>query len=75
MAMSVTNSRDFGGLVRRQRRAQGLTQAELAGVSGVGLRYIVDLEKGKPTCSLDKALQVLQMLGVELTAQEPGDAA
>jgi y4mF family transcriptional regulator len=53
------------------RNAQKLTQPELAGASGVGLRFIVDLEKGKPTCQIEKALIVAQMLGIQLIAQEP----
>ena len=46
-----------------------LDQRQLAAVSGVGLRFIVDLEAGKPTTQLGKVLQVLQTLGCSLEIQ------
>ena len=48
------------------RKAAGLTQPELAGRSGVGLRFVRELERGKPTVRLDKVKQVLDLLGHEL---------
>ena len=65
----------LGALIRRTRKSQGLRQDELAGASGVGLRFIVDLEAGKPTIQLGKALKVLQALGCTLTVTPPPDAA
>ncbi len=46
-----------------------MTQADLAGASGLGVRFIGDLERGKPTCEIGKTLQVLTMLGIELDAR------
>ncbi len=48
-----------------------MTQTELSGASDTGLRFIVDLEKGKPTCELEKALLVAAMLGIRLEAKLP----
>jgi hypothetical protein len=48
-----------------------VTQADLALTSGTGLRFIIDLEKGKPTCQIGKVLTVLQTLGVELSLTPP----
>lgn len=56
----------LGRFVRRERKAQALRQDELAAASGVGLRFIVDLEAGKPTLQLEKALLVLRTLGCTL---------
>lgn len=39
---------------------------------GTGLRFIVDLEKGKPTCQIGKVLQVLQALGMKIKIEAPG---
>ncbi|MEY9164652.1 putative transcriptional regulator [Sinorhizobium fredii] len=50
-----------------------MRQDELAGVSGVGLRFIVDLEAGKPTAQLGKVLQVLQTLGCTIEILAPGE--
>lgn len=52
--------------VARLRKAAGLTQLELAERSGVGLRFVRELEQGKPTVRLDKVTQVLDLLGQEL---------
>lgn len=69
--VTLDSATAFGLLIRKVRKAQQLTQSELAGASGVGLRFVVDLEKGKPTCELEKALQVAAMLGIRLVAYEP----
>jgi len=66
MTTITTNTRDFGAFIRATRKAQGLRQDELAGVAGVGIRFIVDLEAGKPTAQLGKALKVLDALGCNL---------
>jgi y4mF family transcriptional regulator len=62
---------DIAGIVRSARKAQGLRQDELAGAAGVGLRFIVDLEAGKPTAQLGKALQVLEALGCQFEITPP----
>lgn len=63
----------LGDMVRSTRKAAGLRQDELAGASGVGLRFIVDLEAGKPTAQLGKALQVLAALGCSLDITPPAE--
>ena len=62
---------DIAGIVRTTRKAQGLRQDELAGAAGVGVRFIVDLEAGKPTAQLGKALQVLEALGCQFVIVPP----
>jgi y4mF family transcriptional regulator len=52
--------------VRTARRTHGLTQTDLAGLSGTGLRFISDLERGKPNVSLSKVIAVLEALGLRL---------
>ena len=56
----------FGEMVRTNRRKAGLTQAELALISGTGLRFIIDLEAGKASCRLGMALRVGKALGIEM---------
>jgi DNA-binding XRE family transcriptional regulator len=48
-----------------------VTQKDLAMTSGAGLRFIIDLEKGKPTCQLGKALEIARALGLNLEICEP----
>lgn len=54
----------IGAAVRQARRAHGLTQTQLAGLAGTGLRFISELERGKPSVALDKTLAVLAVLGL-----------
>lgn len=65
------DSNSLGQAVRRERKAQGLRQDGLAAASGVGARFIIDLEAGKPTVQLEKALQVLRTLGLGVTITPP----
>lgn len=65
----------LGLIVRRERKAQKLKQAELAAVSGVGIRFIVDLEAGKPTLQLEKALRVITTLGCTIAITPPAIGA
>ena len=69
------DSTSFGLIVRRERKAQKLKQAELAAVSGVGIRFIVDLEAGKPTLQLEKVLRVITTLGCDITITPPASGA
>ena len=62
---------EIGDIVRTTRKAAGLRQDELAGAAGVGLRFIVDLEAGKPTAQIGKTLQVLAALGCSLDITPP----
>lgn len=61
---------DLGEIIRRVRKSQGLTQPELAAMSGVGVRFIVDLENGKNTIQFGKTLVILRMLGITLLVDE-----
>ncbi len=54
--------------VKEKRKSVKLTQPELAGKAGVGLRFIRELEQGKETLRLDKVNQVLQLFGYEVGA-------
>lgn len=62
----------LGQAVRRERKAQGLRQDELAAASGVGARFIIELEAGKPTVQLEKALHVLHTLGLSVAIAPAG---
>ena len=61
----------IGETVRNVRKELGVTQRSLAMTSGTGLRFIIELEQGKPTCQLDKALAVLQTLGITIALTPP----
>lgn len=71
--MIVRNARDIGSLISTERKRQGLTQAELAGLSGVGVTFLSQLENGKGTAEVDKALMVVATLGIDLIAKKRGE--
>lgn len=60
------NAQEIGQLVKERRKKLGVTQRDLALTSGTGLRFIIELEQGKPTCQLEKVLTVLRTLGLKL---------
>jgi len=66
--MRFSSASELGNIVRLVRTKQGLTQPQLAAACGTGVRFIVDLEKGKPTCELQKTLLVVSMLGIAMEA-------
>jgi ribosome-binding protein aMBF1 (putative translation factor) len=69
-------SRRFGALVRRRRQALGLSLEDLATVAGVGIRFIHELEHGKPTCQIGRSFVVAGLVGltpVDLLELETGN--
>ena len=60
-AKRIRSSEELGKLVQQTRRDQSLLQSDIAGLAGTGNRFIVDLERGKPTLQLQKVLDVLDL--------------
>ncbi len=61
----------IGRIIRENRKRLGVTQKDLALTSGTGLRFVIDLEKGKETCQIGKVLTVLQTLGIQIALTAP----
>lgn len=64
---TITDTKSLGLLIRKERKAQGLTQEQLAGLTGVGVRFVRELEAGKESCQFGRALQVTDALGLTIT--------
>lgn len=64
--IKITNSKALGAEIRFYRKQQELTQMELSRLANTGVRFISDLENGKPDVSLSKLLSVVYALGLEL---------
>lgn len=64
---TISSPDALGEAIRQRRKALGLTQTDAALSCGVGLRFLSELERGKPSVRLDKVLRILQGLGLELT--------
>lgn len=65
-ARRISSPRGFGEAVHDRRKQSRATLREAAGLSGVGVRFLLELEHGKATASLGKALQVAERLGLEV---------
>ena len=64
---------EIGKLVQSERKRQGITQLQLAGMAGTGIRLISDIENGKETVQVQKLLKVLHTLGLGLFVFSPWD--
>jgi y4mF family transcriptional regulator len=77
-ATAAKYAKAFGALIRERREAQKMTQDDLALAAGVGRRFVIDLEAGKPTTHLGKALAVATEVGLrplDLMAENRDDNA
>ena len=66
--MTAHRIEKLGEMIRQTRKEQRLTQEQLAATTGVGIRFIRELEQGKESCHIGKALQVVAMLGIDIEA-------
>lgn len=67
--MKIRTTGELGSAIRQKRKSLGATQKDLALASGTGLRFIGELEQGKPTCQLGKAMDVLRSLGLDVEVE------
>ncbi len=63
----IDNPKELGLIVRETRKHMGLRQAETAALCNVGVRFLSELENGKPTVSLVKVISILKGLGLLIT--------
>lgn len=62
----IADAATLGKSIRDRRKRDGLTLVETAGLTNVGIRFLSELENGKPTVRLDKVLRVVAALGLQL---------
>ena len=67
-AMRVESASDFGQAVRTARKEAGLSQVQLAKRCGCSQRFVSEIERGKETAELGRALKLLEALNVPLSA-------
>lgn len=63
---TISDATTFGARVRAAREQLGLRQEDVALASGVGVRFVGDLERGKATVELDRALRVAAAVGLDV---------
>ena len=70
----ITDAKSFGQVLCRRRKDLGYTQAFLAGLSGFSVSFISDLENGKSTAELGKAIHLANLLGLDCSLTPRGKA-
>ena len=64
--MYIQSVSDLGSIIRKQRKSLKLTQTQVAERCNTGVRFIVDLENGKPTIQMGKAIDLARALGIQI---------
>ena len=70
--MKITDSQGFGAALRKRRKELGYTQGYLSDFTGLSVSFLSDLERGKETAELGKALYVASILGLDIEMVERG---
>jgi y4mF family transcriptional regulator len=69
--ISVSTPEELGAALRQIRKARGLRLEDLALAAGVGVRFVSELERGKPTVRLAETLRVASALGAQIVLEDP----
>lgn len=69
--LEIRKMEDVAKIVRRTRKSQKISQTVLSQASNVGLRFVGDIERGKPTIQFDKLMAVLTSLGIAVKLELP----
>lgn len=69
--LEIRKMEDVAEIVRRTRKSQKISQTVLSQASNVGLRFVGDIERGKPTIQFDKLMAVLTSLGIAVKLELP----
>jgi y4mF family transcriptional regulator len=68
----VKNTFEVGSILRQKRKSQGLTLEQVAQHCGLSMRFVSEVERGKPTAEFGKVLFLLSAVGVDLFANSRG---
>ena len=71
--MIVSTAKEFGAAIRARRTELGMTQAALAEFTGFSVSFLSDLENGKETAELGKALYLVNLLGLDMELRKRGE--
>ena len=70
--MKITDAKSYGEAIRNRRKELGYTQAYLAEYTGFSVSFISDLERGKATAEIGKAIYLANLLGMDLCMEKRG---
>lgn len=68
--MKIESIEELAACIKNARKDQGLTQAQLALACGVGVRFIIHIEKAKPTAQIGKVFYIIKMLGLSMHIEQ-----
>lgn len=71
--LKTNEPKSFGAAIRKQRKALGDTQTEISEITGLSASFISELENGKVTIELGKALKLANMLGLDCFLNPRGE--
>ncbi len=74
VSMKITDAKTFGEAIRTRRKQLGYTQAYISEFTGLSVSFLSDLENGKKTIELEKAIMVTMLLGMDLRMEVRGEA-
>lgn len=70
--MKISDSVSLGNVIRSRRKQLGYTQKTISDFTGFSVSFLSDLENGKPTAELEKALSVANLLALDIFVEERG---
>jgi HTH-type transcriptional regulator/antitoxin HipB len=73
-ATQIKNTHELGALIRTFRKSQHLTLETVSGMTNVSMRFLSELERGKETAELGKALAILSQLGLKIIIAPRGNS-
>ena len=68
-SMKITDAASFGAAIRQRRKDMGYTQRYISEFTGYSISFLSDLENGKKTIEMEKALSVAMLLGMDILIQ------
>ena len=68
--MKINSSKEFGEFLRARRKELGYTQSYLSELTGMSISFISDVENGKKTVELNRSIDLLSMLGIDLILEK-----
>ncbi len=71
---AITSVEELGSRIRLKRKSLGMTLQKVSGLTGIGFRYLSELERGKESAEIGKALRVMRYLGLQISVTAGGRA-
>ena len=71
--MKITDSQSFGEAIKNRRKEMGYTQRYISEYTGFSISFISDLENGKSTAELGKAIFLANLLGLDINSTSRGE--